>query len=77
MQIPVHFFGQLTDITGTSVVYFDNPGTLSGLQRELLIRYPALEKKVWVLAINNVLVTGENRIEDTDTLACMPPFSGG
>ncbi len=77
MKVEVHFFGQLTDKAGVSVVQIDHPGSLSQLKHILLNQYPSLHDAKFIIAINNKVVTEEVTIPDDCIIALMPPFSGG
>jgi len=43
----------------------------------LLTAYPQLQTMEFTLAVNKQLIHGNTALKDDDTLALLPPFSGG
>jgi sulfur-carrier protein len=76
-RIELLIFGQLTDITGSSTLMVDNPGTIAHLRIKLIHQYPALGTAKFVFAMNNKIVGEDTVIEQESKIALMPPFSGG
>lgn len=76
MAIQVLFFGQLTDIAGTAI---DLPfvDTLRKLEQMLRVQFPELSSRKYALSVNQKIVTGNVDLADGDTIALLPPFSGG
>ncbi|HEV8286122.1 MAG TPA: MoaD/ThiS family protein [Chitinophagaceae bacterium] len=76
MPLNIIIFGQLTDITGSSLS-LDNISDTDNLVRELNKRYPALAGKKYVVAVDKQVVTTNTVLTNNDTVALLPPFSGG
>lgn len=76
MPINIMIFGQLTDITGTSLSLDDIPDTDS-LIKKLNKLYPELAEKKYVIAVDKQVVTTNAILSDNNTVALLPPFSGG
>ena len=75
MGIKVESFGQLAEITGKDLlVDAADTDQLHALLRE---RYQALGRIKYLLAVNRKLVTGNISLDQTDTVALLPPYSGG
>lgn len=77
MKIELLFFGQLTDITGTSVVMLDHMPDTDLLKRHVFEMYPSLQQAKLMIAVNNKLVTENEVIPEGAKIAFMPPYSGG
>jgi sulfur-carrier protein len=75
--IRIQAFGQLTDIVGEHAIEINHFDTIELLQQELYNRYPALQSKKYVFALDNTIVQVEQSIKDGDTISLFPPFSGG
>lgn len=77
MTIEVMFFGQLTDITGSSKISVENVTDTDSLKHKLFHQYPALSTAKFRVAVDNKLIIENTRIEQGTKIAFMPPFSGG
>lgn len=73
----IQVFGQLTDLTGTNRVKVpmvkDTGALLDILQRN----YPALATASFVLAVNKKIIRDCTTLQPGDSIALLPPFSGG
>jgi len=76
MAVNIIIFGQLTDITGSSLS-LDNITDTDKLVRELNKLYPALADKKYVVAVDKQVVTTNTVLTNNNTVALLPPFSGG
>ena len=76
MKVDVIIFGQLTEITNGSISLSDVPDTDS-LVKELHKLYPALADAKYVMAVNKQVVVENTALTDKNTVALLPPFSGG
>jgi molybdopterin synthase sulfur carrier subunit len=74
MQVLV--FGSLTDIVAPlpNDIICDNTEQLVGL---LEAKYPAIKTTTYFIAVNGKMVRENTSLQPTDTVALMPPFSGG
>ena len=77
MSVQVLIFGQLTDIVGNSMIELPTVKDSNELQRVLIEKYPALANSKYRIAINKQLISENININDSNTIALLPPFSGG
>ena len=80
MQIQLMSFGALTDILGSDAMDWDltvSSMTVGTLRTLLIERYPALGGKTFRIAVNERFEEDESEIFTGDSIALMPPFSGG
>jgi sulfur-carrier protein len=77
MSINLLFFGQLTAITGSSSITLENIKDTESLQLYLVEKFPEMAHSKFVIALNNEVIQKNASIIDGDTLAFLPPFSGG
>ena len=77
MKIELLFFGQLTDLTGTTVVMLDHMPDTDALKHHVFDMYPSLQQAKLMIAVNNKLVTENEVIPEGAKIAFMPPYSGG
>ncbi len=76
MAIQVLFFGQLTEIGG-STVEAAIAGTLRELEQQLWTTFPLLKDKKYAMAVNQKIIKEDISLTDGDVVALLPPFSGG
>ncbi len=75
--IEINFFGQLTDVVGTAslqIPWF--PDTEQAVQA-VLQQFPALKEYTFALALDNKMISTSQPVLEAQTLAFLPPFSGG
>lgn len=77
MGIKVLFFGSVTDITLVTEMSLEHCADTDALVKELLSRFPALGNKKYFLALNQQVVHENCPLKHGDTIALMPPYSGG
>jgi len=77
MQVNIIIFGQLTDITGTGHLMLTGVTDTNTLVAELNRQYPGLADARYMLAVDKKVVTENVVINEHNTIALMPPFSGG
>lgn len=68
-------FGNLAEITG-SEMKLEVPDT-GALLAELMRRYPALVGRKILIAVNQQVTKANIELKNGDTVALMPPYSGG
>ena len=73
----VLFFGQLTDITGVASIEVAAANNTDTLEKILIEKYPGLLVAKYRMAVNKVMVQGCTTLMGQETIALMPPFSGG
>ena len=77
MTINILVFGQLTDIIKQSSFSVADVKTTKELVENLTTRYPELKTAVFTIAVNKKVISGNSELHDSDTVALLPPFSGG
>ncbi|MDO8995129.1 MAG: MoaD/ThiS family protein [Sediminibacterium sp.] len=77
MDVQVIFFGSITDITLVDSVLLNNCTDLDSMVNDLIERYPPLANKKYFIAVNQKMVHENIKLKMGDTVAIMPPFSGG
>ena len=76
MKVNVLFFGRLAEIAGANSVV-QEAETSDVLQQQLHIKYPALSKEKYMMAVDKRVIKENAVLTDNCTIALMPPFSGG
>ncbi len=77
MGIKVLFFGSVTDITLVAELSWEYCVDTDTLVKGLLTRFPALANKKYFIALNQQVIHENCSLKPGDTIALMPPFSGG
>jgi len=75
MAIKIIAFGQIAEITGKEFAIEAN--NILALKAALLEEFPALAEKKYAVAVNKKLVADNVTLLENDTVALMPPYSGG
>jgi molybdopterin synthase sulfur carrier subunit len=70
-------FGRLNELVGSSQIEIDTVNSVQELRHELNRLFPQLEREVFAIAVNKVVVTGELNLDNNSEVALLPPFSGG
>lgn len=73
----VLFFGSLQDITGVPKLSLSDIRDTDSLVSHLDTQFPALRQARYFIAVNRQMIDGNTMIALGDTIALMPPFSGG
>jgi sulfur-carrier protein len=73
----IMIFGQLEDITGSSVIGVENVADSESLLKKLYAQYPLLKEKKFLIAVNQKIITEKTQISEQAEIALLPPFSGG
>lgn len=76
MQVNIIIFGQLTEITGHSILV-DNITDTDSLVKELNKLYPALADKKYAVAVDKKIIIANTVLTGDSMVALLPPFSGG
>jgi len=77
MAIDILFFGSLVDATTVSNLTVVDLSDTNALRFYLETRYPALKTDKYFIAVNQQMIEGNTVLTTGDTVALMPPFSGG
>lgn len=76
-KLILQYFGVLAEIAGTNKQEWEIKRDLNALKAELLNTYPKIENYNVIYAVNNAIANGNVHLSANDTVALMPPFSGG
>ena len=71
------FFGSLVDVTIVSRLNLDGIADTDLLRLHLEKCYPTLKSAKYFIAVNQQMIQGNVILKEGDTVALMPPFSGG
>jgi molybdopterin synthase sulfur carrier subunit len=74
--VTVKAFGQLSDSICKAEWQMQAADT-DDLQAQISESYPKLSGKNYLLAVNEFIVSENTILEENDTVALLPPFSGG
>ena len=77
MPVQVIVFGQLTDIIGNHAVTVNGAMDTSQLIKQLNEQYPALVNIPYLIAVDKQVVNSNTLLTGNNTVALLPPFSGG
>ena len=77
MEINLLAFGQIAEITGKSAWKISGVKDTNSLINNLEEEFPALVKMKYSIAVNKKVIQENAIINDKDTIALLPPFSGG
>ena len=77
MEINIIAFGQIADITGKSSWKLSGIKDTDKLTDILSMKYSELSSIKYSIAVNKVIIQKNTELEDEDTVALLPPFSGG
>jgi len=76
MPVNIIIFGQLTDIAGNSLS-LEGVADTDQLVNKLNELYPALADKKFLVAVDKKVISGNTVLTSNNTVALLPPFSGG
>ena len=76
-QITVLAFGPVMEVVGRSSFAVNDVQTTEDLSNHLQQKFPALLNMNYAVAVNKQLVANAVTLNDGDTVALLPPFSGG
>jgi molybdopterin synthase sulfur carrier subunit len=71
------FFGQLADMAGAAACRIEGVQDTTMLTAKLESMFPGLENVKYMLAVNRKMVQENVPLTGNETIALMPPFSGG
>lgn len=77
MIIQLLAFGQVAEITGFTRTDLQDVKNSDQLNEFLQSKYPNLSTTSFSIAVNKKLVHGFTEFMPDDTIALLPPFSGG
>lgn len=79
MKVNVLFFGMLNDAVKNNKLIVDSNlfSDTESLKKFLTDKYPELKRFNYLVAVNQNMTSGNEKINDGDEIALLPPFSGG
>ncbi len=77
MKINLLAFGQVAEITGKQNRKVSGVKTTDELKQKLEAEYAALKLVSYSIAVNKVIIRNNTSLSNEDTVALLPPFSGG
>ena len=77
MKINILIFGQLYDITKVSQLTIYEVNNTEQLTRKLIEQFPELSKFKFSIAVNKKILQQNTILNNEDTVALLPAFSGG
>lgn len=76
-EITVLAFGTVGDIIGKSQFALSNISSTEEVKEKLEAEFPPLKVIPYAIAVNKQLVSRSTGLASNDTVALLPPFSGG
>ena len=77
MQIELISFGKISEFISNQKLEIEGIETTDDLKKHLEKIFPNLANIKYKLALNKNLVQQNSEIKSSDSIAIMPPFSGG
>lgn len=77
MNVNVLVFGQIVDITGKESLSITGVASTDELVQVLQQKYSGLKELKYLVAVNKKIIRQTTELKDGDTVALLPPFSGG
>ena len=77
MEINIIAFGQIVDLTGRQSWKISGIKTTDELMRKLTEQFPSLPKINFIMAVNKNVIINNTELNPNDTVALLPPYSGG
>lgn len=77
MEINILVFGQIADITGRTAFKISGVEDTDELNKKLAELFPAVMDIKYSIAVNRHVVQTNIVLKQDDTVALLPPFSGG
>ena len=77
MEITILVFGPIIDITGKATWKISEIRSTGELTAKLVKQFPDLALIKYAMAVNKILIQNDAILNDNDTVALLPPFSGG
>ncbi len=77
MEINILAFGQISEIVGKQSWKLSDVNTTDELRKKLTELFPALIEFRYSIAVNKNIFQNNTELKQDDTVALLPPFSGG
>lgn len=75
MEIKIIAFGRIAEITGKELML--TASDTDTLKQQLAGKFPQLSGMKYAVAVNKKMTEGNTELNTNDTVALMPPYSGG
>lgn len=75
MEIRIIAFGRIAEITGKELML--TASDTDTLKQQLAGKFPQLSGMKYAIAVNKKMTEGNTELNTNDTVALMPPYSGG
>jgi molybdopterin converting factor small subunit len=76
--IHLRFFGRLAEITQTAAYTLnDDVQDTDTLVKRVVKKYPLLADYTYAIAVDKKIITDNTALKNGQTIAFMPPYSGG
>jgi molybdopterin synthase sulfur carrier subunit len=78
MKLNVKYFGMIAEWTGSSEQTVEFAGTsVQELKSQLEKEHPKLKGISFQVAVNQKIASDQQKLNENDELALLPPFAGG
>ena len=79
MKVKITFYGQTLEIVNSSEIEMEiSESTMAyDIRNSLAEKYPKLSTVELKLAVNNKMIANDLKLNDSDEISILPPFSGG
>jgi sulfur-carrier protein len=77
MAVNIIIFGQIADITGTDKLTVEDVNDTNALTKQLQDRFPRLSNIKYAIAVDKKIIKENTALSNNNTIALLPPFSGG
>lgn len=77
MEIEIISFGKIAEFIGNQKIEITGINKTDELKAYLEASFPRLRNMKYKLALNKQIIQDNSAIANNDTVAIMPPFSGG
>ena len=77
MEINILAFGQVADIIGKTEWKISGIKNTDELNQQLAEQFPSLLSIKYSMAVNKKIIQENTELKNEDTVAILPPFSGG
>ncbi|MEJ7557782.1 MAG: MoaD/ThiS family protein [Pedobacter sp.] len=77
MTINFLSFGSLTEIVANGQITSIDFSDSDSVKNYLIANYPVIAEKKFIMAVNKSIIQQNTVLNEFDTVAILPPFSGG
>jgi len=76
-KIKIELYGVLAEIAGSNAIELINVNDINAVKKELELKYPEVKEYNYFIAVNDKIINENRILKNEDSIAVMPPFSGG